>query len=190
MSVTPPRLGVSAVKICLMSESANKPGKGFLGWLGRQVGYVKQAAKTDVTAPQPPAHQPTTVYREARVEERDHRAEMVDEDFEVRQPRGDAGEDQARHGATGLVGPAEDCPDFVFRFGLGAVVGHLAGAARMQQDRLAGFLDHLVERKEFRPVNRPAVDVGAELHAMGAVLPQAQLVLLQIGEQVRRIVGN
>ena len=27
-------------------------------------------------------------------------------------------------------------------------------------------------------------------HAMGAVLPQAQLVLYQIGEQVRRIVGN
>jgi hypothetical protein len=53
-----------------MAESANKPGKGFLGWLGRQVGYVKQAAKTDVTAP-PPA-QPQTLYREARVEEKDH----------------------------------------------------------------------------------------------------------------------
>lgn len=31
-----------------MSEQL--PGKGFLGWLGRQVGHVKRAAKTDVTA--------------------------------------------------------------------------------------------------------------------------------------------
>lgn len=28
----------------------NQPrGDGFLGWLGRQVGYVKKAVKTDVT---------------------------------------------------------------------------------------------------------------------------------------------
>lgn len=26
----------------------NKPGDGFLGWLGRQVGHVKKAIKTDV----------------------------------------------------------------------------------------------------------------------------------------------
>ena len=38
-----------------------QPGKGFLGWLGRQVGYVKRAVKTDVTR--------ETVYRDARVEE-------------------------------------------------------------------------------------------------------------------------
>ena len=38
------------------------PGKGFLGWLGRQVGYVKRAVKTDVGGPE-------TVYRDARVEE-------------------------------------------------------------------------------------------------------------------------
>lgn len=25
------------------------PGKGFLGWLGRQVGYVKKAITTDVS---------------------------------------------------------------------------------------------------------------------------------------------
>jgi hypothetical protein len=30
-----------------MAGSAS--GKGFLGWLGRQVGYVKRAVKTDVT---------------------------------------------------------------------------------------------------------------------------------------------
>jgi hypothetical protein len=38
-----------------------RPGKGFLGWLGRQVGYVKRAVRTDVTR--------QTVYREQRVEE-------------------------------------------------------------------------------------------------------------------------
>jgi hypothetical protein len=38
-----------------------RPGKGLLGWLGRQVGYVKRAVRTDVTR--------QTVYREQRVEE-------------------------------------------------------------------------------------------------------------------------
>ena len=38
-----------------------RPGKGFLGWLGRQVGYVKRAVKADVTR--------ETVYRDQRVEE-------------------------------------------------------------------------------------------------------------------------
>lgn len=32
-----------------MSNTDEKPGKGFLGWLGRQVGYVKGAVKKDVT---------------------------------------------------------------------------------------------------------------------------------------------
>ena len=41
--------------------SENRPGKGFLGWLGRQVGYVKRAVKTDVTR--------DTVYRDERIEE-------------------------------------------------------------------------------------------------------------------------
>lgn len=41
--------------------SQHLPGKGFLGWLGRQVGYVRRAVKTDVTR--------ETVYREQRVEE-------------------------------------------------------------------------------------------------------------------------
>jgi hypothetical protein len=43
----------------------NKPGRGLLGWLGRQVGYVKKAVKTDVTAPP----QPQIVFRQKRVEE-------------------------------------------------------------------------------------------------------------------------
>ena len=38
-----------------------KPGGGFLGWLGRQVGYVKKAVKTDVTQ--------KIVHREEKVEE-------------------------------------------------------------------------------------------------------------------------
>lgn len=50
-----------------MPDATDKPGKGLLGWLGRQVGYVKQAVKTDVTAL--PA--PKTVFREEHVEERE-----------------------------------------------------------------------------------------------------------------------
>jgi hypothetical protein len=41
----------------------SKPrGKGLWGWLGRQVGYVSKAVKTDVGN--------KTVYRDSRVEER------------------------------------------------------------------------------------------------------------------------
>jgi hypothetical protein len=41
------------------------PGTGFLGWLGRQVGHVAKAVKTDVTAPEPSK----IVYRECTIEE-------------------------------------------------------------------------------------------------------------------------
>lgn len=41
----------------------DKPGKGFFGWLGRQVGYVSKALKADAAAPK-------TVYRQEKVEER------------------------------------------------------------------------------------------------------------------------
>ena len=30
-----------------MTRGDDKPGKGLLGWLGRQVGYVTKAVKTD-----------------------------------------------------------------------------------------------------------------------------------------------
>jgi hypothetical protein len=43
----------------------NLPGNGFLGWLGRQVGHVKKAVKTDVTPP--PASK--IVYRQCTIEE-------------------------------------------------------------------------------------------------------------------------
>lgn len=42
-----------------------KPGKGFLGWLGRQVGHVKKAVQTDPIGPK-------TIYRNAKVEEAPH----------------------------------------------------------------------------------------------------------------------
>lgn len=45
---------------------ADKPGKGLFGWLGRQVGYVTKALKTDVTE----AKLNKTVYRDEKVEER------------------------------------------------------------------------------------------------------------------------
>lgn len=45
--------------------SNERPGRGFLGWLGRQVGYVTKALKTDVTE----AKSNKTVYRDEKVEE-------------------------------------------------------------------------------------------------------------------------
>ncbi len=41
---------------------SNRPGKGWLGWLGRQVGYISRAARADVGA--------TVVYRNRSVEEK------------------------------------------------------------------------------------------------------------------------
>ena len=85
---------------------------------------------------------------------------------------------------AGFERPAEHRADFVFRFVLALVVDHLAAARRMQQDRLAGFLDHLVERPEFLAVDRLAVDVGAELHRVRAVLQRA---LGLLGGRLRRV---
>jgi hypothetical protein len=39
----------------------DRPGKGLLGWLGRQVGYVSRAARSEVGA--------TVIYRNQKVEE-------------------------------------------------------------------------------------------------------------------------
>ena len=46
-----------------MSEQL--PGKGFFGWLGRQVGHVKKAVQTDVNATK-------VAYRKEKVEEVPH----------------------------------------------------------------------------------------------------------------------
>ncbi len=48
----------------------NRPGNGFLGWLGRQVGHVKQAVKTDVS--KKPAEKKSVLYRNDAVEEAPH----------------------------------------------------------------------------------------------------------------------
>jgi hypothetical protein len=48
------------------NPNPNPPiGKGFLGWLGRQVGHVAKALKTDVSTPEPSK----TVYRDCKIEE-------------------------------------------------------------------------------------------------------------------------
>ena len=65
--------------------SENLPGKGLFGWLGRQVGHVKKAVRTQPTAalPRPvqspgdakPSEEqspPNVIYREGRVEEAEH----------------------------------------------------------------------------------------------------------------------
>jgi len=48
-----------------MSDDRAQPGKGFLGWLGRQVGYVKKAVQTDPGAEK-------KLFEETRVEEAPH----------------------------------------------------------------------------------------------------------------------
>ncbi len=40
-----------------------KPGDGFLGWLGRQIGHVRKAVRADVVKPT------AIVHRQERIEE-------------------------------------------------------------------------------------------------------------------------
>ncbi len=48
----------------------SKKPDSFLGWLGRQVGFVHKAIKTDVTQPKP--REPEVMYRADKVEEAAH----------------------------------------------------------------------------------------------------------------------
>ncbi len=41
------------------------PGSGFLGWLGRQVGYVRRAVRSDPAASK-------VIYRDGKIEEAEH----------------------------------------------------------------------------------------------------------------------
>lgn len=61
-----------------MSDQPPLPGEGLLGWLGRQVGYVRAAVKADVTTPPgpvPPEAPEQVIYREERVEQAPHPTE-------------------------------------------------------------------------------------------------------------------
>ena len=49
-------------------DPQNLPGNGFLGWLGRQIGHVAKAVKTDVDPP-PALPDSKIVYRECTIEE-------------------------------------------------------------------------------------------------------------------------
>jgi hypothetical protein len=72
-----------------MSDSSN-PGRGLLGWLGRQVGYISKAIKADVGAPK-------IVYRNDSVEELPHpddpslklRRTVIDEVVKTKPPAED-----------------------------------------------------------------------------------------------------
>jgi hypothetical protein len=50
------------------AKQPSKPGHGFLGWLGRQVGYVSKAIKADVK-------EPKVIYRNGTVQESPHPAD-------------------------------------------------------------------------------------------------------------------
>src|SRR3712207_9310105 len=63
-------------------KPANKPDS-LLGWLGRQIGHVKKAVKTDVTKP-PPKPTPKVVYRDNKVERsEEHTSELQSRQYLV-----------------------------------------------------------------------------------------------------------
>ena len=56
-----------------MDKEQRKPaGECLFGWLGRQVGHVKKAVKTDVTKKPASTPAPKVVYRDDKVEEAPH----------------------------------------------------------------------------------------------------------------------
>lgn len=63
-----------------MAKQPPKKPDSLLGWLGRQIGHVKNAVKTDVKktpAPKPPPEaaakaKPKVIYRDNKVEEAEH----------------------------------------------------------------------------------------------------------------------
>src|SRR6266436_6254335 len=118
-------------------------------------------------------------------EERRHRAEMVSDDAQLRQPVEHAREHEPRHEGAGLVRPAEQPPDLVPGLRLGRVIGELRGARRMHPDRQAVPVRHALEdREELRLVERPAVDVGEDLDALRAELADGAVHLLERGRHV------
>jgi hypothetical protein len=56
-----------------MAKKKPGSGEGLLGWLGRQVGHVRKAIKTDVTSTPPP--KPKIIYRDNKIEEAAHPTE-------------------------------------------------------------------------------------------------------------------
>ena len=52
----------------LVTDDKPRQSKGFMGWLGRQVAYVKHAIETDVTTPPEQA----VVYRTTDVQQQPH----------------------------------------------------------------------------------------------------------------------
>jgi hypothetical protein len=50
------------------NSSNGRPGNGLLGWLGRQVAYVRKALGTDVSGKD--ASGSKTIYRDCKVEEK------------------------------------------------------------------------------------------------------------------------
>ena len=52
-----------------VTDDKPRQSKGFMGWLGRQIVYVKHAIETDVTAPTP---QQQVIYRTLDTQEQPH----------------------------------------------------------------------------------------------------------------------
>src|SRR2546427_1506371 len=118
-------------------------------------------------------------------EEWRHRAEMVSDDAQLRQPVEPAGEHEPRHEAAGLVGPAEHPPDLVLGLRLGRVIGEPRCAPLMHPDLQAVLVSHTPDdREELRLVEWPAVDVGEDLDAPGAELADGAVHLLERGGDV------
>src|SRR5262245_53530383 len=107
-----------------------------------------------------PAAELVQAAADAACAERNHRAQVVGDDHEVRIPVEDPREHEPAHGDTGLVRPPERPPEVALRPRLSRIVGDGSRPGRVHPDRQT-MLGHAPEDGPvFRAVERPAVDVG------------------------------
>ena len=107
---------------------------------------------------------------------------MVRDDLQRRVLLQRTAEGEPRHRQRGLVRPAEVRVDQVLRRLLALIVGRRVGAPRVEQDRQVVGRHLLVQRKDLRRVDRPAVVVGEDLDAA-----EAQLLDRAVGLHQRRV---
>src|SRR5690349_12977444 len=102
---------------------------------------------------------------------------MVGDDLEVGMPVEETRERKPRHRDGGIVGPAEAPPHLEARARLGGIVGGLGAPRWMEPDWHVLRRDRGEERPIDRIVERPALDVGKDLHAARAKMAGRALEL-------------
>src|SRR5215468_5352326 len=129
-----------------------------------------------VIAPSAELIEPTT---DPSLAERDHRAQVVRDDDELRMAIEESGEDQTSHRHARFVRPAEGPPEIVLRPRLPCVVRHRRRPGRVQPDRQPSLRHPGEDRLILWQIKRSPVDIAEDLHTGRAEMVEGPL---QLGE--------